>query len=345
MDMNIGKIIEKVEELDLTDNTIVIFFSDNGPNTDRYNGGMKGRKGYVDEGGIRVPFYIKWPGKIKPGTTGQLAQDIDIMPTLSGLCNIKYDPVNPLDGIDLSGIITGKKKPFDRYIFSRQGNQVLENCNSSVRNDRFRLVLTRKDTLLYDILNDPQQKNDISGKEPEVSADLLTRLIHLNEELISNYQPVTTIEAGFEGERSFTLPVQDALLSGKIKYSSIHPNQSHTENWIQEGDSIFWRLHINTSRNYKVELQYGCPPDETGSRLSLSSNSVKIYFTIDKAFDSEILPDRDYVKRSESVERTWTWMEIGQIKLNSGPETITLKLMDVKKNEAGLIKAIKLTRL
>ncbi|HOX76103.1 MAG TPA: arylsulfatase [Bacteroidales bacterium] len=344
MDMNIGKILGKIKELDLTDNTIVIFFSDNGPNTDRYNGGMKGRKGSVDEGGVRVPFYIKWPENIKPGTTDQLAQDIDIMPTLLSLCKIKYDPVNPPDGIDLSGIITGRKKPFDRFVFSRQGNQVLENCNSSVRNDRYRLVLARKDTLLYDLKIDPGQKSDISGKETEITADLLTRLVHLNEELVSNYKPVTTIEAGFEGEKSFTLPVQDAILSGKIRYSSIHPNQSHTENWIQEGDSIFWTLNINTSGNYRAELQYGCPPGETGSKLMLGTNSGKIYFTIDKAFDSEILPDRDYVKRTESVERTWTWMDIGQIRLNGGPENITLKLVDVNSREAGLIKSIRLIR-
>jgi len=87
----------------------VIFFSDNGPNTYRYNGGMKGRKGSVDEGGVRVPFYIKWRDIIKPGITEQLAQDIDIMPTVSGLCGIKYEPVKPLDGIDLSEIIKGKK--------------------------------------------------------------------------------------------------------------------------------------------------------------------------------------------------------------------------------------------
>ncbi len=345
MDENIGRILNKIEELELSENTIVIFFSDNGPNTERYNGGMKGRKGSVDEGGVRVPFYIKWPENIKPGITEQLAQDIDIMPTLLALCKIEYDPVKPLDGIDLSGIVKGKKKPFDRYIFSRQGNQVLENCNSSVRNDRYRLVLTRKDTLLYDLKSDPEQKSDISGKEPEITAQLLSELVNLNEELVSGYQPVTTIQAGFPEERSFTLPVQDASLSGQIKYSSIHPNQSHTENWIQENDSIYWKLDIKSTGKYKVEMQYGCPASETGSRLQLTSSSGSVLFTIDEPFESEILPERDYVKRSESVERTWAWMDMGTVELSSGPEIINLKLLDLKKNSAGMIKAIRLTRM
>jgi len=344
MDENIGRILQKIETLNLTEETIVIFFSDNGPNTDRFNGGMKGRKGSVDEGGVRVPFYIKWPGIINPGKIEQLAQDIDIMPTLLGFCGIEYEPVKPFDGVDLSGIIIGKEKSFDRLIFSRQGNQVLENCNSSVRNENFRLVLTRKDTLLYDMKNDPDQNSDISWVEREKTVQLLTSLIKLNMELVSGYQPVTTIEAGFAEEKKFTLPVQDAALSGEIRYSSIHPNQSHTENWIEEGDSIYWSLNINSTGNYKVELQYGCPEGMTGSRFLLSSNSGEIIFTIDQPFYSEILPDRDYVKRSESVERTWSWMTVGNITLVNGPEKITLKLLGKKSPEAGLIKAIRLIK-
>lgn len=344
MDGNIGLILQKLEELNIAENTIVIFFSDNGPNTDRYNGGMKGRKGSVDEGGVRVPFYIKWPRNIKPGTIEQLAQDIDIMPTLIGLCGLKYDPGKPFDGIDLSGIVKGKQKTFDRLIFSRQGNQNLENCNSSVRNNTYRLVLTRKDTLLYNLNDDPEQKNDISSTEKATTLSLLDALVRHNTDLIFNYQPVTTIEAGFSGERSFTLPVQDASLSGSIRYSSIHPNQSHTENWVQEGDSVCWKLNINTSGTYKIELQYGCSSGKTGSRFQLNSSRGSVIFYIDEPFESVILPDRDYVKRSESVERTWGWMEAGNLMLESGPETITLKLLEKKDNYAGLIKAIRFSK-
>jgi arylsulfatase A len=344
MDENIGRILRKIDDLDLTENTIVIFFSDNGPNTDRYNGGMKGRKGSVDEGGVRVPFYIRWPGVIRPGKTGQLAQDIDIMPTLLGLCKIKYLPEKSFDGIDLTTILKGKKEPFDRLIFSRQGNQPVERCNSSVRNDKYRLVLTRQDTLLYDMSEDPGQTSNISEANSEVRTALLSELVKLNAELISGYKPVTTIEAGFPGEMKFTLPVQDAKLSGKIEYSSIHPNQSHTEKWIQDGDSIYWSLNISDSGSYNVELQYGCPDGETGSIFGLSSKSGIVKFTIDEPFNSEILPGRDYVKRSESVERTWAWMNIGKITLLSGPERITLKLIKKNKAEAAIIKSIRLIR-
>ena len=88
--------------------------------------------------------------------------------------------------------------------------------DSFVRNNIYRLVLTKKDTLLYNLLEDPGQKTDISGTEKETTSLLLSELVSHNTELISGYKPVTTIEAGFPGEKSFTLPVQDALLSGAV---------------------------------------------------------------------------------------------------------------------------------
>ncbi|MCZ6632741.1 MAG: sulfatase-like hydrolase/transferase, partial [bacterium] len=68
VDWNVGRLLAKLDDLNLSDNTVVIYFSDNGPNGPRWNGGMKGRKGSTDEGGVRVPFLIRWPGHIQPGT-------------------------------------------------------------------------------------------------------------------------------------------------------------------------------------------------------------------------------------------------------------------------------------
>ena len=169
--------------------------------------------------------------------------------------------------------------------------------------------------------------------------------ILLNNELVSAYEPVTTIEAGFSEEKSFTLPVQDAILSGMVRYSSIHPNQSHTENWVQDGDSIYWRLSIRSPGTFRIEMQYGCDDGKTGSSFTLKSGSESLLFDIDTPFNSVILPERDYVKRTESVERTWDWMEIGDMALSGGPNTIILKLVKKNKSEAALIKALRFTKV
>lgn len=345
MDENIGRILTRLEELKLSENTIVIFLSDNGPNSYRYNGEMKGKKGSVDEGGVRVPFYISWPGKIKPGATDQLAQNIDLLPTLLDLCKINFKPELPVDGKNLSPIIMKNSEPFDRLIFSRQGLFPLNRCAGSVRNNRFRVVASAKDTLLFDLQNDPSQKTDISNKLPDIRKKLVSAYLKWESELVANYQPETTIEAGFTGEKSITLPVQDAILSGKVKYSSVHPNQAHTENWVQNGDSIFWKLTMKNPGNYRFEIQYGCPASEIGSEFQLRMNSVSMPFYIDKPFDSEILPDRDYVPRAESVERTWSWMQIATGRVDSGDLVLGIKLLKKQSQNAGMIKAIRMIKL
>ncbi len=345
MDENIGLILDKLEQLNLTEKTIVIFLSDNGPNTFRYNGNMKGKKGNVDEGGVRVPFFISWPGKIEIGKTAQLAQATDLFPTLLKLCSINYNPELSVDGVDLSKTIFKQPENFDRYIYSRQPQYPLQNRAGSIRNNQYRLTIASGDTLLYDMQNDPSQKTDISAQYPEITNQLLTEYRKWENEMVSGYQPQTTIEAGFEKEKTITLPVQDAILSGKIKYSSIHPNQSHTENWVQNGDSVFWNLNMNTSGNYRVEIRYGCPDDQTGSKFQFHSNTGSINFSLLHPFNSQILPNRDYVPRTESVERTWTWMQVGTIFLQKGEEKLVLKLAEKKGPEAALIKDIRLIKI
>ena len=90
IDWNVGRVLAKLDELKLAENTIVVYFSDNGPNGWRWNGGMKGRKGSTDEGGIRSPLLIRWPGQIKPGTkVTQIAGAIDLLPTLADLAGVQ----------------------------------------------------------------------------------------------------------------------------------------------------------------------------------------------------------------------------------------------------------------
>ena len=110
IDWNVGRVLAKLDELKLADNTIVLYFSDNGPNSWRWNGGMKGRKGSTDEGGVRAPFLIRWPGHIRPGTrVPQIAGAIDLLPTLADLAGIPVASHKPLDGMSLKPLLAGHR--------------------------------------------------------------------------------------------------------------------------------------------------------------------------------------------------------------------------------------------
>jgi arylsulfatase A-like enzyme len=102
IDWNVGRIVAKTRELGIEENTIILYFSDNGPNSWRWNGGMKGRKGSVDEGGVRSPLFIKWPAGIEAGKQiDRLMSVTDLLPTLSEMCGIPCETNHPLDGISV----------------------------------------------------------------------------------------------------------------------------------------------------------------------------------------------------------------------------------------------------
>src|SRR5262249_35498910 len=87
---NVGRLLKALEEHGMAEDTIVVYLSDNGPNGWRWNGGMKGRKGSTDEGGVRSPLLVRWPGRIRPDTrVAPIAAAIDLLPTLTDLAGVK----------------------------------------------------------------------------------------------------------------------------------------------------------------------------------------------------------------------------------------------------------------
>ena len=161
IDWNVGRIVAKLEELDLTEETIIVYFCDNGPNGSRWNGDMKGRKGSTDEGGVRSPLLIHWPGKIAAGKTiPQISAAIDLLPTLADLAEIPVASKKPLDGISLKPLLAGQAKKWpDRMIYSHWRDRV------SLRTQRFRMD---HEGHLYDMRTDPGQRQDVAAEHPTV---------------------------------------------------------------------------------------------------------------------------------------------------------------------------------
>ncbi len=128
IDWNVGRVLKKLDDLKLRDDTVVVFFSDNGPNSWRWNGGMKGRKGSIDEGGLRSPMFVRWPGRIRAGLTlSQIAGAIDLLPTLTELTGIDLERSKdkPLDGRSLAGqLLENDAERQARVLFAVKRNQV-----------------------------------------------------------------------------------------------------------------------------------------------------------------------------------------------------------------------------
>ena len=170
MDEGIGEIIATLDQLDLRGNTIVWFLSDNGavprPGS---NAPLRGAKGGDYEGGHRVPSIVSWPSRIAEGAVEEsLTISLDLMPTLLALAGTSADPARPLDGIDLSRLLFSGIEPPQRQLYwngdaMRDGPWKLCICSEG----RFRGAQRATKPMLFNLSEDPGERNDLAAQYPE----------------------------------------------------------------------------------------------------------------------------------------------------------------------------------
>ena len=171
LDSAVGRIVKAVDDSQLAKKTIIIFTSDNGGERFSDNGIYKRGKMHLWEGGIREPAFVRWTGKIKPNsTTNQVTTTFDWTATILSLAGGKADPAHPLDGINIMPVILGKNKEVERTlywrIFQRRNNQAM-------RDGKWKWLKDEKDNeYLFDLSNDPSEKNDLKEKFPQISMRL-----------------------------------------------------------------------------------------------------------------------------------------------------------------------------
>jgi arylsulfatase A-like enzyme len=167
LDDAVGKIVKSIDDLKLANNTVIIFTSDNGGERFSDNGIYKGAKMQLWEGGIREPAFVRWTGKIRENSvTNQVTTTMDWTATILSLAGGKADPNFPLDGIDIMPILMGKKKETDRTLYWRifQRNQ-----HKAMREGKWKYLQDEKgNEYLFDLVVDPEEKNNLKDNFPEV---------------------------------------------------------------------------------------------------------------------------------------------------------------------------------
>lgn len=324
IDWNVGRITDKVKELGLDENTIIIYLSDNGPNGVRWNGNMRGKKGSTDEGGVRSPMIIKWEGTFNSGKRiKEITSGIDLLPTLADLANIDLNLENELDGISIKPLLMEENPDWnDRIIYNFWKKK------TSLRNQKFRLDAQNR---LYEIDVDVGQVNDVSKKYPQEYSKLVAAKEKWINEIASQLDE--TVERPFPiGHPDFNLtqlPARDGIAHGNIIRSNKWPNSSFYLNWIDTKDSITWNSEVLCDGNYEVELFYTCPKNDIGSTIQLSFGYSKLEYKLNEAFDSPLLKDDDIYPRTEGFVKRFNRVNIGTIKLKKGIGTLTLKAIEI----------------
>lgn len=181
LDDSVGRVLRKLEELKLTESTLVIFMSDNGGLVQtRSNGALRAGKGWLYEGGIRVPMFVRWPGKVRPGTVSTVPVTIeDLFPTLVEAAGGKV-PESGLDGVSLVPLLRGAGALPARAIavhmphYADQGGFP----GTALRWGDWKVVedFAQGRIELFNLKDDPGETRDRAADQPEVLADMQARL-------------------------------------------------------------------------------------------------------------------------------------------------------------------------
>jgi arylsulfatase A-like enzyme len=341
IDWNMGRIMQKLKDLDIEENTLVIFTSDNGPNSWRWNGGMKGRKGSTDEGGVRVPMVMQWKGTLQPGKViNEIAYFPDLLPTVAELAQINFNPPKPLDGKSIFPLMIQDSPDWpDRMLISHWDG------NTTVRNQKFRLD---HENYLYDMVNDPGQTTDVSEVFPEIASELIQAKEQYHQELVATF-PATDQRPFTVGhpEYGFThLPARDAIAKGNIQRSNRWPNCSFYTNWTQQDDYIYWDVEIIESGFFEAVIYYTLEPENTGTRMQLSFGGSMLDIGEFEAHDPPLEGmEYDRIKREESYVKDFKPLIAGSLYLEKGKGKLMLEVLNITGNKTIDFRQLILNRI
>lgn len=268
IDDNLAKLFQKLKELKLEQNTIVIFMTDNGPQQVRYVAGMKGRKGSVYRGGVRVPFYLRYPEKIKGNRDIKtMAAHIDVLPTLAEICGLEIPKNRKLDGRSLLPLIRKKANWQERPLFFYWTRKYpVRYINMALQQGPYKLIAqtnfnaTLKEFELYHVLEDPYELKNLAKEKTDMVQLLKDKMDNTYEELINseNLLKQPPIFIGTENENPIFLNRNDASGERGI--------------WNQE--EVFGKWNVVLQKGlYNIKFKF-VQPIKKGGKMFLETGSL-----------------------------------------------------------------------
>ena len=362
IDENVGRLLDRLDELAIADRTVVFFLSDNGAEGaegSRYNSGMRGMKGTVHEGGMRVPLFVRWPGRLKPDTVvEQIAAQVDLLPTIAELCGVTNPRTLPLDGVSLVPLLTGRTRDWPgRMIFARSPgwrrmvsyrDPVIEDLQpyaGTVRTQRWRAVNEGDRWQLYDMLGDPSEERDVAADHPDTVARLSRAYDRWFAEVTQRPIVRPPIPAGYAQRPAVELPAPEAYFTGGVcwynKWGFAH---DWLTGWSDPNDTIWWDVDVVAPGRYEVSLMYTCPPEAEGTKLRVEAERSIVEGTVLGAYDPEP-QERPTRHPKRRFVQTFAKQPLGEIHLEKGRQRITIRALSKPAERVCDLKSLWVRRL
>jgi arylsulfatase/arylsulfatase A len=272
VDQNVGRLVNRLAELKLAENTLVIYLVDNGPNTMRYVGPFRGMKTNVHEGGIRSPLWLCWPARLKAGhTRDELCAHVDLMPTILEACGVRPPGGVRLDGRSLLPLLEDKVTDWPERtiaIQSHRGDQPTRYHHFMIRDSRWKLLHPsgfgrehfegEPNFELYDLQGDPGETKNLIAQKPDVFRRLKDSYDAWFDDVSStrpdNYDP-PRIHVGSPHEPITVLTRQDW----------------RGGSWSRDAIG-HWRIHVAADGRYDFDI--GLEPQKEETSLALTAGTI-----------------------------------------------------------------------
>ncbi len=300
VDENIGRLLAKLDDLGLAEDTLVVFTSDNGGVSKYFKAGLRSNKASVYEGGVRAPCFVRWPGVIPAGGVieGQ-ASHVDWLPTFCELAGVEVPADRVIDGKSLVSLLkAGKGAKHHEYVY-HTWDRYFPNPDKrwSISDQRWKLLgqfgtdgtPSPSGWKLYDLEADPGEETDLKRKHPEIVDRLRGEFERWFADVTDGitYAPIR-IPVGHPGEDPVEIEPSWAKWEGEhINYTFDGYDWDTIDGWKAPGEKATWRLDVLEPGRYSVTLSYGCRPLDAGGVLRLSSGDAKLEHTVNATTTAE----------------------------------------------------------
>lgn len=337
VDQNLGRLLAKIEQSGIAENTLVVFTSDNGGVSKFWKGGMNGNKASVYEGGVRAPCFVRWPSMIKAGhQVDSQTSHVDWLPTFCELAGVQPPQDRLIDGISLVNALQGRGRPtHHRYVY-HTWDRYTPNPDSrwSISDDRWKLLCQvgtgRKATpanwRLFDLQSDAGETKNIAEQHPE-HVKRLRRAFTDWFDSVTAGQRYTPIAIPVKGQAVAIQPSWATWTGEHIAYTFDGYDWDTIDSWKQPGENATWLLDVATPGDYDVRLTYGCRPLDAGGTIVLSVGDQTLHHPVEATATAEQFEPH----------------AIGRIHLPKGKQTLTASVGECSGAELMRLNRIVLT--
>jgi arylsulfatase A-like enzyme len=343
LDESVGRVLKQLDDLKLADRTVVVFTSDNGglcvtegPNTPpTINSPLREGKGYLYEGGLRVPLIVRWPGVTRPGgTVAEPVHSIDMFPTLLDAAGVKNDTKG--DGVSLRPVLKGEALQRDALYwhyphYSNQGGRP----GAAVRAGAYKLLEFFEDGRreLFDLARDDGETRNLIEAQPEVARELHGKLEAWRKDVAASVMKPNPayVPNPQAAEGHVVLPAKTATIHGlQLRYEPL-PHKDTLGFWTRAEDWASWEFTVTRPGAFTVTVLQGCGKGQGGSEVELAVGEQALRFTVEDTGHFQNFQARDLGK--VTLDRPGRYMLTVKPKKKAAAAVMDLRAVTLKPAE------------